>query len=442
MTLVDSHRLKDRLPPVHRAVSGADGRHWHLDVTDPGVLADVPLCQPMARVALDTHAGSWVVAADVDGDGQIELVSAQTAVPAGCVDHHFVSALSVQKLNGSVLWRWGDAGVGRRVLHHDVPCQVFDWDGDGRLEVVICDAHHIRALDGTTGQLKHAFPIPHNANDCITFARLSGGGRADVILKTRYMDVWAFTFEGEMLWHVHRPAGARTVHHPYVIDDLAGPGEPAVCVGYQMLDARGRPLWTVASDRVDLSIGHVDCCRVVRRADRLADWRIALTTCLSLSLMVVDGLGKTVWERTGRHYESIDVGPAEGVEGVCIVSDVDHRPWGQSPVCLFDERGEQLGEINTNYGRHHDMVRWDSECSLVALSEARALFDAQGRCVVRLATRSGDGRVRAIRRCQLSDREGLLVTTWEGSAAYIFAPPAGDKRTTRPLGTGANLTYY
>ena len=40
--------------------------------------AGVPVIEPWCVVAIDPeYAGSWIVAGDVDGDGQVEMVSAK-----------------------------------------------------------------------------------------------------------------------------------------------------------------------------------------------------------------------------------------------------------------------------------------------------------------------------------------------------------------------------
>ncbi len=73
------------------------------------------------------------MAGDLDGDGEAEIVAAEND-NEGDVRH--TSAVAVHKLDGTLLWTRGDPGVGRNAWHHDVACQIHDWDGDGRDEVV------------------------------------------------------------------------------------------------------------------------------------------------------------------------------------------------------------------------------------------------------------------------------------------------------------------
>ena len=67
---------------------------------------------PWKTVALEAeYGGQWVVAADLDNDGQVEIVSCEN-VNQG--DVHFTSTAVAQELDGQVLWRWGEPGIGRK----------------------------------------------------------------------------------------------------------------------------------------------------------------------------------------------------------------------------------------------------------------------------------------------------------------------------------------
>src|SRR5512135_1960982 len=90
---------------------------------------DAPVVQPWRRITLDPqYSGAWVVAGDLDGDGLVEIVSARNVDRN---DVHYTSAVVAQRLDGTVLWRWGNPTIGRKQLHHDVACQIYDWNGDG-----------------------------------------------------------------------------------------------------------------------------------------------------------------------------------------------------------------------------------------------------------------------------------------------------------------------
>ena len=105
--------------------------------------ADAPLIDPWRTITLDAeYGGYWVVVGDVDGDGEIEIVSAQNYNSS---DNHFTSSVAVQKHDGSILWQWGDPNLGRRELHHDVACQIHDLDNDGMNEVILAGDRRSRS---------------------------------------------------------------------------------------------------------------------------------------------------------------------------------------------------------------------------------------------------------------------------------------------------------
>ena len=134
---------------VCAAPAVADATAPLFDTTDTGAPpGDVPVILPWRTVALDPDFGyQWVVAGDVDDDGEVEIVSAEN-VNAG--DVHYTSTTVAQNLNGSMLWRWGDPKPGRKIWHHDVACQIQDWNADGRYDVVLCTKPQRRSGRGRT----------------------------------------------------------------------------------------------------------------------------------------------------------------------------------------------------------------------------------------------------------------------------------------------------
>ena len=69
-----------------------------------------------------------------------------------------------------------------------------------------------------------------------------------------------------------------------------------------MLNADGSVRWTFQSSRIDLKRGHLDCIRLLRRGDKLEDVRLVLTLCGANGIAMVDGNGKTIWERVRESF--------------------------------------------------------------------------------------------------------------------------------------------
>jgi hypothetical protein len=410
--------------------------------------ASVPLIQPWRQFTLDPdYSGAWIVAGDLDGDGQVEIVSARN------VDHddvHYTSAVVAQRLDGSVLWRWGDPTVGRKKLHHDVACQIYDWDGDGRNEVVLATAGFLIELDGSTGVERRRFPLPKDATDCLVFANLSGGPRAtDVLVKTRYTQIWAFNHEGRQLWTVENPGGYRTAHHPVPID-LDGDGRDEVAAGYAMLNPDGSTRWVFQSQKVDQSRGHCDCFRLVCAGKTPAEFRFAMTLCGANALALLDGDGRLLWELTGEHFESINTGHiCAGLPGVQLAVDIDHRPWGQGPLWVIDEQGTVRTRIMTDYARHHGLVDWTGNgLAEVVVAQSRGLYDGQGRRVATFAMGENDDRQGEERLVLIGDFSGdgvpdVLLTSRALTRVYVYKNEHGRKpQPPAPLGTEKNFTLY
>lgn len=332
----------------------------HFDTVDNSPSPQTaPAVAPWKSVLLDDECGGqWVVAGDLDGDGQVEIVSAQNLNQS---DVHYTSAVAAQRLDGTVLWRWGTPNLGRRNWHHDVACQIHDWDGDGCLEVVVCTRGALVELDGATGRERRRIAIPEEATDCLVFCDLSGWGRpTDVLVKDRYWNIYAYNREGQLLWQVKEPGGYKTAHQPLPVD-LDGDGRDEIMAGYALLNPDGTVRWVYHSDQVDLGSGHLDCCRLYRRRPAPADVQLALTCCGANAITMLTGEGRVLWEVTGEHFESIDVGRLlpGGAESQLVV-DIDHQA-GIGPVHVFDGTGELVARLMTDYARHHALIDWNGD---------------------------------------------------------------------------------
>jgi len=438
-----THRLCCLLAllPISGLLCAAETAPLCFDTSDLGDPADtIPEIEPWRVITLEPdYAGLWVVASELDGDGQVEIVSAENC---NVGDVHYTSAAVAQKLDGTVLWRWGDPDAGRKKLHHDVACQIHDWDGDGKNEVVVCTKGSLVELDGATGEERRRLPIPEEATDCLVFCNLSGGERpTDVLVKTRYGQIWAYDHAGKLLWTVDNPGGYRTAHQPRPID-LDGDGRDEVMAGYALLNPDGSVRWVFKSAKVDLARGHLDCCRVVRRGATPQDFRLVLTCCGANNVALVDGAGQTLWEVSGHHFESANVGRiVPDRPGLQILVDIDHQPRGQSPLWLLDEKGNHLGQIVTDYSRQHRLLDWTGDgIDEILVAYSRGIYNHQGE---RIATFAMNGPASTL---LIGDMTGdgvpdaALVTS---QAVCIYRNESGQKPGPPvPLGSGPNVTLY
>lgn len=418
------------------------------DVTDIGKPDEtVPVIEPWKVIPLDPeYGGMWVTAGDLDGDGQAEIVSAENYNKE---DTHYTSAVVAQRLDGSVLWRWGDPGVGRKIWHHDVACQIHDWDGDGKNEVVLSGNGFLAELDGATGREKRRWPIPEDASDCLVFCDLSGKGRpTDALVKNRYLQIWAYNYEGKLLWTVKEPGGYRTAHQPRPVD-LDGDGRDEIMAGYAMLNSDGSVRWVYRSKTVDQSKGHLDCMRVARQGAKPDDFRLAITCCGSNNIAMLDGNGKILWEVPGYHFESINIGRVDpDSPSPQILVDIDHRQPNESPLWLLDANGVRLGQITATYCRHHKLLDWNGDgLDEIFNADNRAVYDQHGQRIATLARQKlNDPTLQGEDSILLGDMTGdgvrdILIVTPE--TVSIFKNEKGQKpKEPVPLGAELNVTLY
>jgi hypothetical protein len=355
-----------------------------------------------------------------------------------------------QKLDDTVLWKWGNPTIGRKIWHHDVACQIHDWDGDGLNEVVLCTKGFLVELDGATGTEQRRIRIAEDATDCLVFCNLSGGRRpSDVLVKNRYHQIWAFDQRGNLLWTVKDPGGYRTAHQPRPID-IDGDGRDEIMAGYAMLNTDGSVRWVYKSKTVEKNRGHLDCVRIFHRGRKPKDFKLVLTCCGANNVALVDGTGGIIWEVAGHHFESVDVGRVfPGLSGQQIVVDIDHQPLGNSPIWTLDEKGELLGRIVTDYSRHHCLLDWTGDgVDETLVAHNGCIYDHHGRRIGVLAVLDGNqvGQRKGERSMLIGDMTGdgvrdvMMVTT---EKVYIYKNRKG-KKSKEPvrLGTEFNFTLY
>ncbi len=409
--------------------------------------ADTLTVTPWQTITIDEYGGNWVVAGDVDNDDEIEIVSARNFDEN---DNHFTSSVSVQKLDGSVLWRWGDSQLGRRPLHHDVACQIHDIDNNGANEVIVAADRQLIILNGRTGKVWKSFPIEQHAGDCVLFADLSGKGwPSDILVKNRYKQIWAYSTDGQRLWTVTEPGGYRTAHQPFPVD-LDGDGRDEILAGYAALNADGSIRWTLQPEKGQKLGGHADCWRVVNLAPKPEDTRLILTMCGGNTLVLTDGNGQPIWRATGQHYESVDVGNIRpDLPGLELVVDIDHLPNPPKPLCLFDQQGNPLGRINTSYCRSHMLVDWNNDGLMeIGTFIPPSLYDGHGQPICRFVTAQGENPtlIAPVDLTGSGMRDVLLATAKNDTLkVYLYKnsnPSSSGKQPKHPTGTGPNFTLY
>ena len=238
---------------------------------------------------------------DLDGDGAPELLFVQSLRGP-----RQITCLTATTIHGDVLWQRGTPCANNGETYSDLAVQVYDWDDDGRSEVLyVRQAEYRRieprpdgvveraleyggaatmvVLDGQTGQPKHEFPLPAPADDSFLFADLTGQGRRrDLVVKDRYWNMWGVSHAGEVLWHYEGSVG----HFP-AYGDVDGDGCDEIFVGFALVDHDGTVLF-----EHDAAGTHQDAAYVVRLVD--GSWRLLFGNH-GLHCLTVDG--RELWSR-------------------------------------------------------------------------------------------------------------------------------------------------
>lgn len=294
---------------------------------------------------------------DIDGDGRMELVMVQ---PDSDLDDryfpHSVHCATAFDLDGRLLWQLGAPDPNAKASGADIPAQIYDIDGDGRLEFICAREGRLEIRDGATGALKKQAPLPdEQAHDCIIIADLEGRGNArNIILKNRYEKLWALDGELRVMWEHEGNVG----HYPWPYD-LDGDGRDELIAGYTVLNGDGRPLWTI--DMKD----HADCIWI---GDINADGRPEV---------VVGGDDITAWTNDGRllwrftdtvESQNVAIGNLRpelaGLE-ICGLDRIDRGAPGLDGIFIVSSEGKAL------YKERRTVPGWSSVCTVISNLDGR-----------------------------------------------------------------------
>lgn len=334
------------------------------------------------------YSGTPLFAGDLTGDGKLDFVSARN-------QEQNITAISAYNFEGKMLWTWGIAGAGNAIVMYDLPIQIYDINADGKNEVIFCAEKSLIILEGASGKEIARYPLPDGLDiiDCITFGNLLGHKEKvfppEIIIKSRYTQLWAYTADWKLLWTFKPRFGWKTCHHPTLID-IDGDGMDEVFAGFEMVDHDGKILWSIKSFylmwRQFRGRGHLDCVRVLQRGSQPEEWRIVLTYCGSQFIGVVDGNGNVIWSKKTYHFESIDVGNfSRDYPTPQLFVDIDHKGFGEALSHYYDPNGQLIGEIKLDYGRQHRCVDWTGDgLDNVVIASPFAILDGKGNKIASL----------------------------------------------------------
>jgi hypothetical protein len=427
----------------------------------------VPVIKPWKIIVQDKdYNGAWTVAGDLDNDGKPELVCVRSFSSGG--ENFAVSAIAYT-LENKVLWKWGDPKGHRESVGSDLACQIYDWDNDGKNEVILSTWQDGKTwlveLNGATGKEMRRFGIPDGAADCFTFCNVSGQPFSyprDIIVKTRYSQLWAYDYEGKQLWTIYRP-GKHSTAHQAVPFDLDQNGIDEIMTGYVMVDEKGNPMW-IADQAGTSGAGHLDCARLFHQGSGYIVEKIlhpsptlsklVITYCNGRRISMIDGVGNLIWGISGRHFQSIDIGKVRSdILGKQIIVDAASDEPEENGIWILDENGKILKIISRKNTRIHRLVNWiGSDLESILISDDRALYDGFGEKIATFDTPIPNGSVSVGENSELigfiGDMNGdgipdIVLYSNPGPLIYVYINEKGKKPEGKVnLGTGVNYTLY
>ena len=381
---------------------------------------------------------------DLNGDGAPDLLFVQDLYGP-----RIITCLTATTISGEILWQSGKPSRENGRAYCDLPVQIYDWDRDGRNEVLYVrqavyldspppTAATIRerasryegqatmvVLDGLTGQEKARFPLPAPADDSFLFADLTGRGRReDLVVKDRYWNMWGVAHDARVLWHYAGSVG----HYP-AIADVDGDGRDEVFVGFALVDHDGKVLFSK-----DAGNAHQDAAFIVKPAD--GRWRLLFGNggihCLGTD-------GTELWHRPLGEAQHVIAGRFQTNAPLQFMV-VDRTPvpshrrdanaW--AILYLYDLDGRELWRRQTEKGEWciaTRLIQWlgpgQPDCALIygfsverqGPPKAARIYDGQGRVVdvlpLEVAAMPGEKEF-------VSDCYGMAADVWGDSREEVL----------------------
>lgn len=280
---------------------------------------------------------------DLNGDGQTDILIGQVLHHGPKDRNSELSCLTAVTLDGKQLWQVGESNPWNDHLNNDVAFQIHDLDGDGRNEVVYVKDMELVVAEGATGKTKRKVPspampantpppynkFPRILGDCLFFCDFRGTGRpTDIVVKDRYLSLWAFNDQMEPLWQ----AQCNTGHYPYAYD-VDGDGKDELAIGYSFFGHDGKQLWTLDDKLKD----HADGVALVKYLPEAKEPTLMIAAS-DEGMLFVDQRGKILQHHRYGHVQNpvvADFRPdLPGLETISI------NFWGnQGIVHCFDAKG-------------------------------------------------------------------------------------------------------
>jgi hypothetical protein len=381
---------------------------------------EVPIQMPPGGTVPDgrtyTYTANDASVGDVDGDGQYEIILKwePTLVNDNAGGYSGKQIFDCYKLNGTRLWRI-DLGINMNGGPHYNPFMVYDFDGDGKAEIILKTAdgtidgqgnvignasvdyrntagwvqqgpEFLTVFNGLTGKAMSTVAYqPARANTAdwgdnygnrqdrfVSAVAYLDGARPSLIVGRGYYNKlmraaydWRngqltlrWIFDSKDPNHPEYNAYSGQGNHQMTIGDIDGDGKDEIINGSSAINDDGKPLWTYG-------MGHGDALHMTDMdLDRPGQ---EIWICLE-SPGSYDGMGLRQYDaKTGQTNWGV---PTTGDVGRAMAADLDPNyrgveMWGSAGGNVYDSKGNA---ISSNVPSYNSGIWWDGDLG-------RELFD-------------------------------------------------------------------
>ena len=327
-------------------------------VSEPEDKLPVSCFRMVSEFSLDNHGGI-PFPADLDGDGQVELLWLQSPglfhskvfdVPpwqgrfSEAERSHF--CLTATNATGEVLWQLGEPWRGGRPFVTHSAERAVDWadvDGDGCLEILCVRRNELLVLDAGTGEVKASVETPADNAQIVRVAHTGPGPKDWVVLAKNAERAYppheyanpAWFYNSEL--RLVKTADYLGAGHTPLIADLDEDGLDEFVIGFNLIDHDLQTLWgfePVSREVWDAAKMHVDDMVLGE-----LDGRLCVVFAASDMAYVVDArTGELLWKYQGTHPQHCQIGRFHpNLKGNQVF--VHNK---RAELQLFDAKGNEL----------------------------------------------------------------------------------------------------
>lgn len=258
-----------------------------------------------------------------------------------------LSSMTCFDVNGDILWQIGEPNnsFDNSFISCDLPCQVADINGDGKLELIYSRDFYIYIKDFYTLKLIKKIENPIIKDDplfkgepfrrlnidMIRVADLEGlGYKGNLIIKDRYQNVIAYSSDFKELFRYHNK---NTGHFPYVYD-FNGDSKDELFIGYDLVSSDGKIL-------VDLPFNTDHTDEIIYQSLKKGEPKRLILASGNEGFNMFNIDGSLYKHNEIGHAQRISVAPFRNIKDeleVCVTSF-----WGcNGIISLYDYKGDLI----------------------------------------------------------------------------------------------------